>query len=71
MDILKRLSYGEILAHPMLIQEAAETIAHLREELERERRWIRQLEACVMDSINKEWGPENERSRKQKQGGEG
>ena len=70
-DILDRLNYAEVLVSPLLIQEAADTIAHLRQELERERRWIRQLENCVLDNINKEWGPIEQRTGCTKQGREG
>jgi hypothetical protein len=62
-DIKDRLTYGNVLTCPLLLQEAIDTIEHLRADLERERRWIRQLEACVMDNINRDWGP-NDRKNK-------
>jgi len=44
------------------LTEAVETIQHLRADLERERRWIRQLETCVLDNIHRDY------DRKDKQG---
>lgn len=53
-DITKRLTYAGVLAAPLLLREAIETIEHLRADLERERRWIAQLEQCVLDNINRD-----------------
>jgi hypothetical protein len=52
-DILGRLYYGEVLARPFTLQEAREHIEALRAELDRERRWSKQLERCVLDHINR------------------
>lgn len=54
-DIVERLTYGNVLAAPLLLQEAVDQIRFLRAELERERKWIRQLEGCVLDSIKKDY----------------
>jgi hypothetical protein len=59
-DIRDRLTYTNVLVAPMLLQEAIDTITQLRAELERERRWIRQLETCVLDSINRDHDRKNE-----------
>lgn len=53
-DITKRLTYSGVLAAPLLLQEAIDTIEHLRADLERERRWIAQLEKCVLDNIHRD-----------------
>jgi uncharacterized membrane protein len=63
-DIRDRLTLGNVLVAPLLLQEAIDTIDHLRADLERERRWIRQLEACVLNNINEKRGHE----RKSEQG---
>jgi len=55
-DIRDRLTYANVLAAPLTLQEAIDTIDHLRADLERERKWVRTLEKCVMDNINQEWG---------------
>lgn len=60
IDIRDRLTYSNVLAAPLLLREAIDTIDHLRAELERERRWIKQLEICLMDSIERENDRENE-----------
>lgn len=60
IDIRDRLTYANVLAAPLLLQEAIDTIDHLRAELDRERRWIKQLEACLMDSIERDNDRENE-----------
>lgn len=54
IDIRDRLTYANVLAAPLLLQEAIDTIDHLRAELDRERRWIKQLEICLMDSIERD-----------------
>jgi hypothetical protein len=59
-DITERLTYGNVLAAPLLLTEAVETIQHLRADLERERRWIRQLETCVLDNIHRDYDRKNE-----------
>ena len=66
-DIRDRLTLGNVLVAPLLLQEAIDTIDHLRADLERERRWIRHLEACVLNNINEERG--HERTGEQGQGG--
>ena len=60
IDIRDRLTYANVLAAPLLLQEAVDTIDHLRAELDRERRWIKQLEVCLMDSIERDNDRENE-----------
>ena len=60
IDIRDRLTYANVLAAPLLLQEAIDTSDHLRAELDRERRWIKQLEICLMDSIERENDRENE-----------
>jgi hypothetical protein len=60
IDIRDRLTYANVLAAPLLLQEAVDTIDHLRAELDRERRWIKQLEICLMDSIERDNDRENE-----------
>lgn len=65
-DIRDRLTLGNVLVAPLLLQEAIDTIDHLRADLERERRWIRQLEACVLNNIMEERG--HERKGEQGQG---
>jgi|LauGreDrversion4_2_1035121.scaffolds.fasta_scaffold02951_14 hypothetical protein len=60
IDIRDRLTYANVLAAPLLLQEAIDTIDHLRAELDRERRWIKQLEICLMDSIERDNDRENE-----------
>jgi hypothetical protein len=60
IDIRDRLTYANVLAAPLLLQEAIDTIDHLRAELDRERRWIKQLEVCLMDSIERDNDRENE-----------
>lgn len=60
IDIRDRLTYANVLAAPLLLQEAIDTIDHLRAELDRERRWIKQLEICLMDSIERDNDGKNE-----------
>lgn len=60
IDIRDRLTYANVLAAPLLLQEAVDTIDHLRAELDRERRWIKQLEICLMDSIERDNDRQNE-----------
>ncbi len=60
IDIRDRLTLAGVLAAPLLLQEAIDTIDHLRAELERERRWIKQLEICVLDSIERDNDRKNE-----------
>jgi hypothetical protein len=60
IDIRDRLTLASVLAAPLLLQEAIDTIDHLLAELERERRWIKQLEICVLDSIEKDNDRKNE-----------
>ena len=60
IDIRDRLTLASVLAAPLLLQEAIDTIDHLRAELERERRWIKQLEICVLDSIREDNDRKNE-----------
>jgi hypothetical protein len=59
-DITQRLTYASVLAAPLLLQEAIDTIEHLRADLERERRWIAQLEQCVLDNIHRDYDRKNE-----------
>ena len=66
-DIRDRLTYANVLVAPLLLQEAIDTIDHLRDELERERKWIRTLETCVIDAI-KEETKTNDRESQQGQG---
>lgn len=59
-DIRDRLTYANVLVAPLLLQEAIDTITHLRADLERERRWVKQLETCVLDNIYKDYDRKNE-----------
>ena len=59
-DIRDRLTYTNVLVAPLLLQEAIDTITQLRADLERERRWIKQLETCVLDNIHREHDRKNE-----------
>jgi len=59
-DIRDRLTYANVLVAPLLLQEAIDTITHLRADLERERRWIKHLETCVLDNIHKDYDRKNE-----------
>ena len=65
-DITDRLTYANVLTRPLVLVEAVEVIQHLRADLERERRWIRNLEDCIMDGIRK-----HDRKIEQGQGREG
>ena len=58
-DITQRLNYSAVLAAPLLLREAIDTIEHLRADLERERRWIAQLEKCVLDNIHRDYDRQN------------
>lgn len=66
-DIRDRLTLSNVLAAPLTLQEAIDTIDHLRSELDRERKWINILQMCVMDAI-KEERSQNDREGEQGQG---
>jgi hypothetical protein len=55
-DITQRLTYAKVLEGPMILREAIETIEALRAELDREKRWIRTLEKCLLDHIKADHG---------------
>lgn len=48
-DICERLEPSFVVAHPMILQEAIDTIRQLRSEIDRARLWNRQLEAVVRE----------------------
>jgi hypothetical protein len=59
-DITQRLTYANVLQGPMVLREAIETIEALRAELDREKRWIRTLEQCLLTHIKADHGRQGE-----------